>query len=166
MIPFSTIRRRAFLRLGLATLTAVGLAACSLGEPAPSDHFYRLGASVPADIVRAAVPAEGNALIPPFEASGVLNQRALLWTENGVELQQYNYHFWAEPPALMFQEATANVLRAAGAFEAVVEPSYRARPDWIIRGRIRNLEVIGPKRRGKRRSGCACRPGHDRHRSR
>lgn len=143
MIPFPATRRRA-LRLGAALVAAAGLAACSVGEPAPSDHFYRLGASVPAGTAPAATPAEGKALVPPFEASGVLNQRALLWTENGVELQQYSYHFWAEPPAQMFQEAAANALRSAGIFEAVVEPSYRARPDWIVQGRIRNLEIIGP----------------------
>jgi ABC-type uncharacterized transport system auxiliary subunit len=141
MTQLSAIRRR-LLGLGVATLAAIGLAACSAADPAPSDHFYRLGTAPPASAVTA-TPAEGKALVPPFQASGVLNQRALLWTENGVELQQYSYHFWAEPPAQLFQEATANALRASNVFDAVVEPSYRQRPDWIIQGRIRHLELIG-----------------------
>ncbi|WP_404380207.1 ABC-type transport auxiliary lipoprotein family protein [Caenispirillum salinarum] len=143
MTPFSATRRRA-LGLGLAAVAAAGLAACSVGDPAPTDHFYRLNVNIPAGVSVPGPPAEGKALVQPFDAAGVLNQRALLWTENGVELQQYSYHFWAEPPAQLFQKATAGAVRAANVFEAVVEPSFRARPDWIVRGRIRNLEVIGP----------------------
>lgn len=140
MTPFSATRRRI---LGLAAVATMGLGACSLGQPAPSDHFYRLDIDVPAASAYTGATAEGRALVAPFEATGVLNQRALLWTENGVELQQYSYHFWAEPPARMFQEATVNALRATDAFEAVVQLSYRQRPEWVVQGGIQKLEVIG-----------------------
>lgn len=135
--------RRRLLRFALAGCAGLALAACSIGEPAPSDHFYRLTLNPPppASTVRV---AEGTALVENFQVSGVLNQRALLWTTTGAELQQYSYHFWSEPPARAMQDAMVRLLRQADAFDEVVTPGYRQRPEWIIRGQVDRLELIGP----------------------
>lgn len=130
-------------RLVVATVVAGLLAACSLAEPAPSDHFYRLTVQAPADAGAGRV-VDGVAMVQSVEVSGVLNQRALLWTTSGVELQQYSYHFWSEPPARALQDALVRVLRDTGAFTEVVTPGFRQRPDWIIQARVNRLELVGP----------------------
>ncbi|GAA0581132.1 ABC-type transport auxiliary lipoprotein family protein [Caenispirillum bisanense] len=132
-------------RLAAVAAAAGLLAACSIGEPAPADHFYRLTVAAPAAAGAAAGPvAEGIAMVQSFEVSGVLNQRALLWTTSGVELQQYSYHFWSEPPARALQDALVQVLRDTGAFTEVVTPGFRQRPDWTIQARVNRLELVGP----------------------
>lgn len=141
--PGPALSRRRALALGLAGTAALGLSGCGIADPAPKDHFYRLAVDAPAGVADGRPPVEGQVLVPSLEGGGVLNQRALLWTTNGVQLQQYSYHFWAEPPAELFQDTLVNTLRAANTFQGVIQPSHRQRPDWIIRGRIRRLELIG-----------------------
>ncbi|SOD91822.1 ABC-type transport auxiliary lipoprotein family protein [Caenispirillum bisanense] len=143
MLPTAPLPRRHLLRLGLAAGATLALAGCSLAEPAPADHFYRLTVEPPVGPGGGAV-AEGTVLVENVQVSGVLNQRALLWTTSGTELQQYAYHFWSEAPARALQDAMVRALRTSGAFGEVVTPGYRQRPEWIVRGQVDRLELIGP----------------------
>lgn len=141
--PRNPLSRRRLMGTGLAVAGALGLAACGVVEPVPRDHFYRLQVVPPAGVADGRPPAEGAALVPPFDAGGVLNQRALLWTRGGLQLQQYSYHFWTDSPAKLFQEALVATLRAADSFERVATPPFRQRPDWLINGALEHLELIG-----------------------
>lgn len=144
LAPLTTpLPRRRLFRLGLGACAGLALAGCSLAEPAPSDHFYRLTVDPPVAAGGGPV-AEGTALVETFDVSGVLNQRALLWTTTGTELQQYSYHFWSEPPARALQDAMVRLLRRSNAFTEVVTPGYRQRPEWIVRGQVNRLELMGP----------------------
>lgn len=143
LVTTRTLSRRRLLRLAASVAAAGVAAACSIAEPAPADHFYRLSLNPPPPQGTEQV-AEGTALVETFEVSGVLNQRALLWTTTGAELQQYSYHFWSEPPARALQDAMVRLLRRANAFPEVVTPGYRQRPEWIISGQVDRLELMGP----------------------
>ena len=81
-----------------------------------------------------------------FKASGLLNERALLYVEEAhpAELHQQRYGYWTDTPARLLQEELVRFLRAASVATAVVLPQAGARAEYIVSGRIERLErVIG-----------------------
>lgn len=75
-------------------LTGCGFSAGTI----PADHFYRLPAATPINNVRAVE-------IKSVRAEGIYNERALLFVEQvqPLEVNRYNYHFWAQTPAALVQ---------------------------------------------------------------
>lgn len=146
-MTFARAPRR--LPLAAALAAAVALAACAQ-PPVPKDAFYRL--DVPAPEVTARAPLfDGKAEVRPLNADGVLRQRAVAYVggEGSDALQEYSYHFWAEPPADLVQRELVDHLRAAGLFETVVTPELRVRTDFEIQGRLARFEQVladGPPR--------------------
>ncbi len=133
------LTRRRWLQAG-AALGLLTLAACS-SDPVPRDTFYRLGPpAVPA--ARAGGPITGVAEVPPFRAAGIVSERAILFRDSPDQLQQYTYHAWAEPPALMLQRSLIGVLRQAQAFGTVATPDMRPDRDYELRGDLRQLEHV------------------------
>ncbi|MEQ8663981.1 MAG: ABC-type transport auxiliary lipoprotein family protein [Gammaproteobacteria bacterium] len=118
------------------------LCACATVPPPPRDQFHRL---VPATL---AAPADVNGgdgrlvFVPPFSASGLHGQRALLHAEaDGTTLEQYGYHFWIDSPRLLLQQDLATYLgRSLGA--RVVTQSG-ARDGLVVRGHVFRFERIG-----------------------
>lgn len=122
---------------------AVLIGGCATPPPVPSDVFYRLD-----------VPESGRALaadarfdltleIRPFDADGILGERALVYTEGDHgALLQYSYHFWVEGPSQAVQRELADHLRATEGFTRVLTPRFRVRPDIEILGRIGRLEQV------------------------
>ncbi len=153
MIPRPLPRRRFPLRptvrrLALWGAMAVALAVASCAQPpVPRDAFYRLDV-VPSDGGPSATPSsaplfEGKAEVRPLGTDGVLGQRAVAFVPDGSSaLEQYSYHFWAEPPADMVQRELVAHLRAAGLFEAVVTPELRVRTDYEVQGRLARFEQV------------------------
>ena len=123
-------------------LAAAVLAACA-APPVPRDHFYRLDVASQVGIRPAAVgdiAPLGVVAVDTFDAEGQLRERALLFSSSETEIQQQDYHFWADPPARMLQNALVDYLRASGAATAVVTPQMRVTADLEIQARIRRLE--------------------------
>lgn len=121
------------------------LAACA-APPVPRDHFYRLdvtpqiGARPAADGPFGTGPTLGIVSVDTFDAEGQLRERALLFSKSETEIQQQDYHFWADPPARMLQNALVDHLRASGAATAVVTPQMRVTPDLQVQARVKRLE--------------------------
>ena len=85
--------------------------ACSTA-PLPEDHYYRL------EIIPAAAQrVDANVTVQTLVASGVYNERPLLYStaQAPTELRQYHYHYWADLPARMIREQLTAYLRAAQA---------------------------------------------------
>lgn len=118
-----------------------GLYACGQNPSVPVDHFYNLNpenASVnPVWLTDKAIYVEG------IRAEGIYNDRALLYSEsnNGHELQQYHYHFWALPPAAMLREYLVEYLRRADSAPLVIS-EFRNRDGLGINGRLLGFEKI------------------------
>lgn len=128
-----------------ALLAIVTLAAGCASDPPPPDRYYRLEPV-------AATPAGAwnrRIVVQPFEAHGVYSERALLFRRQaagGTALEQYNYHYWAEPPALMLGDLVTDHLRGAFGERQVYRSSSRVRPDIVVRPRLRNLvQVLDPQ---------------------
>ena len=116
----------------MAMLTGCG----SLSSP-PADTFYRIAPMAMAEVP----PPDASApllFVPPFDASGVHGERALVYVHgDDTTLEQYRYHFWIDSPRTMLQQGVADALRARLGVQAVTEPVGHARE---LRGRIVRFE--------------------------
>lgn len=131
------ITRRRLLALALSS---TALAACS-SDPLPRDTFYRLGAPATPQ-QRAGGPLKGVLEVPPLRASGIVNERAILYRDGATQLAQYSYHAWVEPPVAMVQHSIMDVLRHAQVFDNVVSPEMRLDRDFELLGNLRQWEHV------------------------
>lgn len=129
------------MRAAAWLVLAAVLGGCVLGAP-PADHFYRLDAPAPQPLPRPRF--EGTIEVGAFKATGLLNERALLFAQESrpLELHLQRYHYWTDAPGRLLQEDLVRFLRAANVATAVVLPQAGARPKYIVAGRIERLEQI------------------------
>lgn len=138
-----------FLKQLILLVAGFMLASCSLpGGNIPADHFYRLPVALP-------VTTATNVVIQPVRAEGLYNERALLFVEQSrpLELQRYDYHFWAQTPAQLAQHYLQGCMPQIAAnkqpslqlavtitsFERVVESGKAVA---LVKLRINNREYI------------------------
>ncbi len=125
-------------RAALTTFAAALLAACA-ATPTPPDRYYPLLPPSPAPDSVVAQPSA--VLLEPFDAFGIYGERNLIYRrpEAGGALEQYRHQFWAEPPTLMLGDGLKMALRSALGPTRVHGRETRARPDYLIRPRLRRL---------------------------
>jgi len=115
------------------------LIACSSQPPLPTDHYYLLpeltGVSSGEKQLVEAIS------VIPFQAGGLYNDRAILYSENKIELEQYHYHHWADSPHRLLQERLAERLRLSN-ISRVVLTTFEGDSDLIIKGQIKTFERI------------------------
>jgi ABC-type uncharacterized transport system auxiliary subunit len=56
------------------------------------------------------------------------------------ETQQYNFHIWVEPPALLVRDILAQTLRRARVSDHVITSNRRANADYILSGALLRME--------------------------
>ena len=123
-----------------ALAAALLLGACSQ-PPVPKDSFYRLQTGAPQrQFAEPALP--GVVEVSRFTADGVINERALAYMESGGKLQQYSYHYWAESPTQLVQDALVQALRESGAAMRAVTPAMRLRPHYLMQGKLHRFEQV------------------------
>lgn len=129
-----------FLRAFASLLLLAAMAACGSLSAPQKDTFYRLQTAVLT--TRATDSAAPVIYVPPFDASGLHSERALVYANvDGSTLEQSGYHFWIDSPRILLQQALADQLRASVARQVVLEPSPDAA--YVVRGRIRKFERVG-----------------------
>lgn len=126
----------------LAAAAALALAACT-AAPVPKDQFYRLTAGAPASTAASSV-LDGVLMIDRPIADGVYSERALVLSRANDRsmIEQYHYHYWAEPPASMLQQQMVDFFRAAGLARQIVTPELRVRNDFALTSKIRRMERV------------------------
>ena len=84
------------------------LTSCVKQPPLPTDHYYRLpalqGINTDQEII-------DSISVINFQADGLYRERAILYSENKVEIKQYHYHHWVDSPNRLLQEYLAERLR-------------------------------------------------------
>lgn len=140
------------MKKNLALLLFAPLLAGCLGSapPVPRDHYYRLLVSAPLSN-QAEERFNGVMRVELFQADGLLRERPLLYSESGAphEVQQHDYHYWADAPPRMLQDQLVAFLRRSGIANSVITPDLRVRADYQISGKIKRLERLlggGPPR--------------------
>ena len=125
----------------LVCLLLGALGGCGSFAAPHKDYFYRL----PETASNTAFSADQGEVVyvPPFVASGLHGERALIYAhDDGTTLEQYTHHYWVDSPRLLLQLAVAERLRIGGARRIVISPTIEAK--YTVRGSIRKFE-----RRGK-----------------
>lgn len=120
----------------------LALAACSQSE-VPQDRFYRIVAQPPAAPLAAPV-VEAALEVERPDADGLTAGRPIVYADRARpnQLYTYNYHFWAEPPAIMLRDQLVACLRAAGVAREVVTEDLRVGAGLSVVGKVRRLEQI------------------------
>ena len=129
----------------LLLLLAVAAVTACAPDPLPQDHYYRLQVGVPQKL--AAPRLDGVLEVQPLAVGGLLGGRPIVHSVAGqpLELREYHYHLWVEPPTAMLHEQLVAYVRAAGLARTTVTPEIRVEPDFVLGGRIMRLEqVLGP----------------------
>ena len=125
-----------FRSVAAAIVCGVLLSSC-MGGSVPPDTFYRL-----------AVPGSAGALttidaaveVAPVRADGVLNDRAILYSDGDTVLRKYSYHFWIEPPSSLIQDYLVDRLKDGAVFSQVAEPELRVDRDYDLIGVLERFE--------------------------
>lgn len=104
----------------LAAALALGGCFGGAGGPAPVEHFYRLPPPAPA-APRARPLLAGTLVVETPRAAGLLRHRPLVHVDAArpLELRQYRYHLWSEPPARLLGRHLRAALAARGIAPAV-----------------------------------------------
>lgn len=129
----------------LLAIAALSIVAACAPDPVPQDNFYRFG---PAPVVApVATPLRGTLEVDRFRAEGLSAGRAIVYSraDQPLRLNEYSYHFWAEPPAVLLQERLVAFARAIRLADRVVTPEARIDAQFVATGRVNRLEhVHGP----------------------
>jgi ABC-type uncharacterized transport system auxiliary subunit len=114
------------------------LAAC--GGKIPPTNYYVL--DLPAPEAKPADALPYTAVVMPFRNSEMLVQDRIVYRESPSKVGFYEYHRWAEDPSTTLLRSLLGQLRAAGAFNRVVPFEGRTNADYVIRGRLDQLEEV------------------------
>ena len=124
-------------RTAVLVVIAATLAACGALPAPPGDTFYRLH-PVARTGAHTATAASTAVFVPPFSASGLHAERALLYAhEDGTTLEQYSYHLWIDSPRYLLQQSLGAALEAAFGVTVITEPAANK---GRVQGRIVQLE--------------------------
>lgn len=118
------------------------LVACSQ-PPVPKDNFYRLHVGSPKQVYKKHILA-GTVEVQRFNADGLMANRHIAYANSQRPnlLNEYNYHFWSEPPPVMIRDQLVDYLRAAKTSKRVVTPELRVSSAYIVSGKIKRFEHI------------------------
>ena len=112
------------------------LTSCVKQPPLPTDHYYRLpalqGINTDQEII-------DSISVINFQADGLYRERAILYSENEVEIKQYHYHHWVDSPNRLLQEYLAERLRLSN-ISKVVLTTFEGNSNLIIKGKIKAFE--------------------------
>jgi ABC-type uncharacterized transport system auxiliary subunit len=119
---------------------AVLLSACGAARP---NKYYMLQLPPSRPAPSGALPV--SLLVGRIAAPHVFRDDRLVYRTGSIEMGTYEYHRWAEPPTEMLEAMLIRLLRDSGRYQSVQSQRSNARGDYILRGRLFDLEEIsGP----------------------
>lgn len=116
----------------VATLTACG------GTARPS-KFYSL--ELPSAPAASGEPYPVSVMVGRMTAPHIYRDDRIVY-RTGIELGTYEYHRWAEPPTDMLEAMLTRQLRASGKYKSVQTLRSNATGDYIVRGRLHEMEEV------------------------
>jgi ABC-type uncharacterized transport system auxiliary subunit len=125
--------------VGFALAALIILAGC--GGAVKYPNYYTLHLPPPPD---PPVPehVHANLAIREFHSPTYLRQGAIVYKTSPEQVGFYNYHRWAVDPREFLTNAVADRLRASGNFSQVRVYDGRPDVDYILSGRLEELEEI------------------------
>ena len=135
--------KRHLTTVGLALATLIFVASCLVGcgGAVKYPNYYTLHLPAPPD-----PPAPGNVhaslAIREFRSPMYLRQGAIVYKTSPEQIGFYNYHRWAVDPREFLTNAVADRLRASGNFAQIKIYDGRPGVDYVLSGRLEELEEI------------------------
>jgi ABC-type uncharacterized transport system auxiliary subunit len=123
----------------IAVLAALALLG-GCGGKIPPTNYYVL--DLPAPEAKPPDTLPYTAVVMPFRASEMLLQDRIIFREGPSQVGFYEYHRWAEDPRTTILRSLLNQLTTKGTFQRVVAFEGRTNVDYVIRGRLEQLEEI------------------------
>ena len=125
------------LLIGLIALLCIVSAACVGGRPI---NYYAI--NPPAASAAAPRPDGPVLLIGRIATAEALQDGRIRYRSGSNEVGAYEYHRWTERPAAIVQDLLLRTLRASGKYRQVQEASTAAAGDYLVRGKLYELEEI------------------------
>ena len=132
------MKRHLSITLFLTTVMS-GFLGC--GGPVKYPNYYALHLPPPPD----PPPSENvdaTVAVRQFRSPAYLRQGAIVYRTSPEQIGFYNYHRWAVDPRDFVTESIADHLRAAGNFSRVKFYDGRPDADYVLSGRLEDLEEI------------------------
>jgi len=79
-------------------------------------------------------------LVGRISAPHLYRDDRIVFRTGSTQIGTYEYHRWVEPPTDMLESMLLRLLRASGKYRTVQRLSSNARGDYIVRGRLYQLE--------------------------
>ncbi|MBI3483616.1 MAG: membrane integrity-associated transporter subunit PqiC [Acidobacteria bacterium] len=113
----------------------------SCGAARPS-MFYQM--DIPENSAPASAPRiNTDLLVGRIVAPHLYRDDRIVYRTGSTQLGTYEYHRWAEPPADTIESLLVRALRSSGNFRSVQSLRSNARGDYILRGRLHELDEVG-----------------------
>ena len=125
------------LLIGLIALLCIVSTACVGGRPI---NYYAI--NPPAASAAAPRPDGPALLIGRIATSEALQDGRIRYRSGSNEVGAYEYHRWTDRPAVMVQDLLLRTLRASGKYRQVQEASTAAAGDYLVLGKLYELEEI------------------------
>jgi len=119
-------------------LLVLVLAGC--GGASHPIQYYTLDLPAAPDASRSPYPV--TLLVARVAAPMILRDDRIVYRSGANELGTYEYHRWAEPPAMLLETSLLRLLRSSGSYQSVSEMSSRARGQYLVRGRLYDFEEV------------------------
>ncbi|MCL4524651.1 MAG: ABC-type transport auxiliary lipoprotein family protein [Acidobacteria bacterium] len=129
--------RRFAVACGLTAILA-GVMACGAARPS---KFYTMDISETA-ATSSAPRIQTDLLVGRINAPHLYRDDRIVYRTGSTQLGTYEYHRWAEPPADTIEALLLRALRSSGNFRSVQSLRSNARGDYILRGRLNELNEI------------------------
>ena len=127
--------------IGIVSTLAVSILLVGCAGKVKYPNYYTLHIPPPPD-----PPARGDVhaslAIREFRSPVYLRQGAIVYKTSPEQIGFYNYHRWAVDPREFLTNAVADRLRASGNFTQVKLYDGRPGVDYILSGRLEDLEEI------------------------
>ena len=130
--------RRIAVACGLATILA-RVTACGAVRPS---KFYELDIPETSMAPAGAPRFQTDLLVGRIIAPHLYRDDRIVYRTGTTQLGTYEYHRWAEPPADTIESLFVRTLRASGQYRSVQSLRSNARGDYILRGRLHELDEI------------------------
>lgn len=129
---------RRWLLTVLIVATAVLVSSCGAARPS---KYYSL------DLPPSPTPS-GNSydvalLVGRLSAPHLYRDDRLVYRTGEAEIGTYEYHRWAEPPTDMLESMLLHLLRSSGKYRTVQRLASNTQGDYIVRGRLHQMEESG-----------------------
>ncbi len=130
-----------WIRTGLYCVSLVLMVGCASSGPVPENSFYRLVELNPQPI-QGEQPLDGLLLVERVKASGILRERALLYSRDGSPeaVKQHHYHHWIDLPASLIREQLVTYLRQSNTAPFVATSTRSQTPRYQLGMELKKLE--------------------------